>query len=126
LRILLDTHAFLWWRLDAPELSKRVRDLLLDPSTQVHVSAVVGWEIAVKRALGRLVFDGTVADAVAEEGFEPLPIRLAHTDGLAALPMLHRDPFDRLLVAQARSEGLALVTCDAQVRSYEGFVSIWD
>ncbi len=111
--------------MDAPELSARVRELVTDPGNDVLVSAVVGWEIAIKRTLGRLTFIGTVADAVKEEGFTPLPVCLAHTDGLAALPLLHRDPFDRLLIAQARVEGVPLVSRDPAIQAYEGLAVLW-
>ena len=118
MRLLLDTHVFLWWRADAPELPERVRETLGDSSNDAYVSSAVALEIIIKRALGKLIFDGSVADAVAEEGFFPLPIALAHTDEVARLPEIHRDPFDRLLVAQARVESLTLVTADPQIRKY--------
>jgi PIN domain nuclease of toxin-antitoxin system len=120
LRLLLDTHIFLWWRADAPELPTAARSAVLDPANEIFVSAAVGWEIAIKRALGRLDFDGRVTDAVKEEGFSPLPIQLPHTDEVARLPEIHRDPFDRLLIAQARVESLTLLTVDPDVRKYPG------
>jgi PIN domain nuclease of toxin-antitoxin system len=111
---------FLWWRASAPELPARARAAVLDGANDVYVSAVVAWEIVIKRALGKLEFDGSVGDAVEEEGFLSLPIGLAHTDEVARLPAIHRDPFDRLLVAQARTESLTLVTGDPNVRRYPG------
>ena len=120
MRILVDTHVFLWWRADAPELPLRFRRELGNPENEVLVSAAAAWEIVIKRALGRLEFEGSVAAAVAEEGFTPLGVTLAHVDEVAALPDLHRDPFDRLLVAQARREGLVLATRDPFIRKYEG------
>jgi PIN domain nuclease of toxin-antitoxin system len=119
-KLLLDTHIFLWWRADAPELPERVRDAVADTANDVYVSSAVGWEIVIKRALGKLEFDGRVADAVAEEGFLPLPVQLVHVDELVRLPDIHRDPFDRLLVAQARLESLTLVTGDPRIRQYSG------
>jgi PIN domain nuclease of toxin-antitoxin system len=119
-RLLLDTHVFLWWRADAPELPLRARAAIIDVANAVYVSAAVAWEVAIKRALGKLDFDGSVADAVAEEGFLPLPIQLHHADELARLPNHHRDPFDRLLIAQARTESLTMVSCDVQIGRYPG------
>ncbi|MGE0790138.1 MAG: type II toxin-antitoxin system VapC family toxin [Sandaracinaceae bacterium] len=120
MRLLLDTHVFLWWRADAPELAAGAREAILDTSTEVYVSAAVAWEIVIKRALGKLDFEGAVADAVREEGFTPLGVSLEHVDAVARLEPHHRDPFDRLLVAQARVEGLTLVTVDPLVRAYAG------
>lgn len=119
MRLLLDTHVFLWWRLDAPELGPAARSVLEDPATRVYVSAAVGWEIVIKRALGRLEFEGDVHAAIVEEGFDPLPIRVEHADAVADLPALHADPFDRVMIAQARLEGLTLVTHDRIIRRYE-------
>lgn len=125
MKLLLDTHAFLWWRADAPELGPAARKAIGDASNEVLISAVVAWEIVIKRSLGKLVFEGGVAEAIAEEGFRPWPVLVSHTDELARLPDHHRDPFDRLLVAQARADGLTLVTADAWIREYEG-VAILD
>jgi PIN domain nuclease of toxin-antitoxin system len=120
MRLLLDTHVFLWWRADAPELGNPMRAALLDASNNVYVSAAVAWEIIIKRALHKLEFEGSVADAVADEGFLPLPIEIRHTDELARLQDHHRDPFDRLLIAQARTESMTLVTADPRVKQYAG------
>jgi PIN domain nuclease of toxin-antitoxin system len=119
-RLLLDTHIFLWWRADAAELPAPAREAILDQANDVYVSTAVGWEICIKRGLGKLEFEGRVADAVAEEGFLPLPLELAHADEVARLPDLHRDPFDRMLIAQARVESLTLVTSDPRIRQYTG------
>lgn len=119
MRLLLDTHVFLWWRLDAPELSVEARRLIADGGNRILVSAAVAWEIVIKRALGRLEFEGDVGDAIAEEGFEPLPVTVRHADAVARLPLRHRDPFDRVQIAQARAEGLTLVTHDEAIRRYD-------
>jgi PIN domain nuclease of toxin-antitoxin system len=119
-RLLLDTHIFLWWRADAPDLPARAREAILDAGNEVYVSSAVAWEIVIKRSLGKLDFEGLVAVAVAEEGFLPLSVHLDHTDELGRLPDIHRDPFDRLLVAQARIESLTLVTTDPRIRQYAG------
>ena len=116
MRILLDTHVLIWWdegaRLRA-EATRAIRD-----ADQVYVSAVSGWEIAIKTALGRLRPRRTVADAVAESGFEELPMCLRHAEALGRLAPHHRDPFDRMLAAQALAEGLTLVSRDPAFQPY--------
>ena len=116
MRLLLDTHALIWWDEGTglrPAAVRAIRD-----ADQVYVSAVCGWEVAIKASLGRLRTKRAVADAVAESGFEELPVRLRHAEAVARLPRHHRDPFDRMLVAQALVEGLALVTRDRAFRPY--------
>ena len=119
MRMLLDTHVFLWWRMDAPQLEEAARSALTDVRNEIFISAAVAWEIVIKRALGKLEFHGDVRAAIHEEGFAALPIRVEHCDALAALPPLHRDPFDRVLIAQAVTERMTLVTHDEQVKRYE-------
>lgn len=104
MRLLLDTRAFLWWRMGA-RLSSGARLALQGPGNDVFVSAVVAWEIVVKRALGKLEFRGSVDAAIADEGFRALPLAVAHVDELAALPDHHRDPFDRALSTLGGSGG---------------------
>lgn len=116
MQLLLDTHALIWWDGGA-RLSREARTAIAD-AEQVYVSAVSGWEIAIKTALGRLRPLRTVAEAIEESGFEELPIRLRHAVALATLPPHHRDPFDRMLVAQAQVDGLTLVTRDAAFEAY--------
>ena len=116
MRLLLDTHVLIWWDLGATLTPRAVR--AIHEADQVFVSAVTGWEIAIKSSLGRLATRRSVSTAVAESGFEELPVRLLHAEQVAGLPWHHRDPFDRLLVAQARSERLTLVTRDRVFRKY--------
>jgi PIN domain nuclease of toxin-antitoxin system len=119
-RLLLDTHAFLWWCGDDPRLGDVERQAIRDGANEAYLSAASVWEMAIKQALGRLQVPEPVSAAAARLGFEPLPIAFAHAEATALLPPLHRDPFDRLLVAQARTEGLTLVTSDPMIRAYPG------
>lgn len=116
MRLLLDTHVLIWWD-EGARMSTRAMDAIR-AAEQVYVSAVTGWEIAIKSSLGRIETSREVARAVAESGFEELPVRLSHAEVLRALPWHHRDPFDRMLVAQARSEGLTFVTRDRTLKRY--------
>jgi PIN domain nuclease of toxin-antitoxin system len=119
LRFSLDTHIFLWAVTGDDRLPATVADALLQVDADVYVSAVCVWEAAIKSSLGRLsVEPARLVGAVQDSGFTELPITAAHAAATAGLEPLHRDPFDRLLIAQARVEGLTLVTVDAQVRVY--------
>ena len=117
MRLLLDTHVLIWWDENA-RLSRAARDVI-ESADQVYVSAVSGWEIALKASLGRLRPVRTVAEAIADSQFEELPLRLRHTEVLAKLPWHHRDPFDRMLIAQAESERLTIVTRDRAFVDYK-------
>jgi PIN domain nuclease of toxin-antitoxin system len=116
-RILLDTHVVIWW--DEGKRLSREADRAIRTAEQVYVSAVSQWEIAIKTALGRLKPRRTLEEAVEDSGFEELPVRLRHGVALAAVPLLHRDPIDRMLVAQATAEGLTLVTRDSVFDDYD-------
>ena len=122
MRLLLDTHAFLWWIGDDPRLSRRAAALIADGANQVHVSAASAWEIVVKKGLGRVEvpepIDRFLVAQLETNAFLPLPIHVRHALGLAALPDIHRDPFDRILVAQAVAENLSLVTGDRMLGRY--------
>lgn len=117
MRLLLDTHVLIWWDAGMP-ISRGAIEAIRE-ADQVYVSAVSGWEIAIKAALGRLDTKRRVVDAVAESGLEELPMRVAHAEAVGSLPGHHRDPFDRMLVAQAKAEGLTLVTRDRELRLYD-------
>jgi PIN domain nuclease of toxin-antitoxin system len=116
-RLLLDTHVLIWWDEGAALSHEAVA--AIQEAEQVYVSAVTGWEIAIKASLGRLETTRTVVDAVIESGFEELPVRLAHAQAVEVLPWHHRDPFDRMLVAQAREEGLTIVSRDRVMPQYD-------
>jgi PIN domain nuclease of toxin-antitoxin system len=117
-RLLLDTHVYLWWRTARSRLSSHVIEAI-ETEVDVAVSAVSAMEVAVKQALGKLVDEPALLDDPVEHDLQSLPITWAHASELRRLPLLHRDPFDRLLVAQARVEGCTLVTADEQVRAYD-------
>ncbi|MDR3750318.1 MAG: type II toxin-antitoxin system VapC family toxin [Terracidiphilus sp.] len=119
MKLLLDTHAFLWWDSNDAHLPGALRAAIASPGNEVYVSAVTVWEIAIKRASGKLIFGKAVAKAIEEHEFLPLPITVEHAEWAGSLPQLHRDPFDRLLVAQAHLEGMVLVTVDEQILRYE-------
>ena len=117
-RLLLDTHVLLWWLADAPSLGQHTRQILADARHEVHVSAASGWEISIKKALGKLEAPDDLETIIEEEGFQLLPISFFHGEQAGALPPHHADPFDRMLVAQAQAEGLVLVTADTAIPRY--------
>jgi PIN domain nuclease of toxin-antitoxin system len=116
--LLLDTHALLWWWQDEP-ISDEAAARIADPDVLVAVSAASIWEIAIKRELGKIRFEGPLAAEVHASGFEPLPVVADHAEAAGRLPSLHRDPFDRMLVAQAQVEGLTIVSRDRQLAAYD-------
>lgn len=116
--LLLDTHALLWW-LGGERLDEDATERISDPSTLVAVSAASIWEAAVKSALGKLDVPEPLGRAALEEGFEPLPVTFDHAELAGRLPRHHRDPFDRMLVAQAQGEGLTIVTRDLAFDAYD-------
>ncbi|MFW3461819.1 type II toxin-antitoxin system VapC family toxin [Streptomyces microflavus] len=118
MRLLLDTHVILWWLADSDELSDQVKDLL-DTEPTVHLSAVSAWEIAIKQSLGKLDGPDDLAERVRDSQFTSLPITAGHGVRAGRLPALHRDPFDRILVAQAQIEGMTVVTRDKWIPQYD-------
>lgn len=125
--LLLDTHTFIWWIEDSPRLSKRARAAIGKPD-DCFLSLASCWELAIRISLGRLhlsqPLDRFVAEQTAANGFRPLALLLPHAARVATLPFHHRDPFDRLLAAQALEEGLAIVSADRIFRRY-GVKRIW-
>jgi PIN domain nuclease of toxin-antitoxin system len=117
-RLLLDTHVFLWWRADPSRLTPAVRQLIATAEI-VFVSAASAWEAAIKASTGRLDLPDTIEAGVLASGFERLLITFSHAERAAGLPAHHRDPFDRMLVAQAQAEGLTLVTHDRLLAPYD-------
>ena len=127
MRILLDTHVFLWTLDDSPKLSRSARELMTAPGNECLVSAVSFWEIAIKASLRRKDFRVDAAaliDAAVAAGLKHLPFVAAHAVHVARLPRHHHDPFDRALIAQAVLEPLTLLTCDAALARYGGSVRV--
>lgn len=120
---MLDTCALLWWRSDDPKLSREARHAI-EVASEVFVSAVSAWEISIKTGLGKLQVPDLVSDALPTLGLIELPITIAHGERAGALPLHHRDPFDRMLVAQAQHERLRLVTRDRAFEPY-GVSVLW-
>ena len=128
MRLLLDTHAFLWWLIDDRQLSQAARQAIADDGNDVLVSAVSAWEIATKRRIGRLpaaeALAGNVAGTIALESFEELPISVDDACRAGALPGPLNDPFDRMLIAQALSRDLDLVSNETVFERY-GVRRLW-
>ena len=117
-RFLLDTHTLLWWLNDSPQLGPRCRQMISNDRNQVFVSAATTWEISIKMAIGKLRAPEDMDSVVEDEGFSKLPISLYHGQLAGSLPAHHRDPFDRMLIAQAQAEGLILITADENISLY--------
>ena len=121
MKLLLDTHILLWWTAGDRHLSRDMREVIASPDNEIAVSAATFWELAMKQQLRRIEIDlEDLHKAVKADGFVEMPIEIAHTLQLQALPDLHRDPFDRLLIAQSIESGSRLVTRDEQILSYAG------
>jgi PIN domain nuclease of toxin-antitoxin system len=119
MNLLLDTHVVLWWLDDNPTLSKRGRDLISDERNLIFLSAVVVWEIRIKQALGKLKIPRNFRKVLDDQAFEILDITLEHAYAIGDLPQHHRDPFDRMLIAQAKVEGLTILTRDDRFKKYK-------
>jgi PIN domain nuclease of toxin-antitoxin system len=129
MRYLLDTHVILWFLEDSERLSEQAAAIIESGQAQdgIAISVASLWEFVIKHSLGKLHFDGGVASLhtmIAANGWSVMPIVQSHLESLSSLPFLHRDPFDRLLVATALSDGLTLVTADENIHSY-GVLWVW-
>ncbi|HYH37070.1 MAG TPA: type II toxin-antitoxin system VapC family toxin [Azospirillum sp.] len=119
MRLLLDTHTYLWWESDSPRLAGAARDAIADPQNEICVSIVSLWEVAIKVRLGKLDADlAQLMEGLGENGFKLLAVQPRHVLETVRLPLHHKDPFDRLLIATARVEGLTLVSDDARLPLY--------
>ena len=119
MKLLLDTHILLWWLTHDPKLSQAETAIITDPDNLVFVSAATAWEIAVKKMIGKLEAPDDLPIALAANSFLELPITIEHSQKLYKLPLHHHDPFDRIMVAQAMSEDLTLMTRDAKIAIYD-------
>lgn len=119
MKLLLDTHALLWWLTDFEKLSTATHDAIAGGEYEIFVSYAAIWEILIKSAKGKLRPPEGIAERCHAENFELLPIALSHIEETAQLPLLHDDPFDRIMVAQARCENLVLVSNDRLITQYE-------
>jgi len=128
MRALLDTHVFLWWNMDDPQLSSAAREIISDGRNELFFSAASAWEIAIKTARGKLLLpeppERYVAKRMALHQLQPLPIQLSHALRVFELPDLHRDPFDRLLIVQSILEDLPILTQDENIQRYS-VKTIW-
>ncbi len=128
MRLLLDTHAFLWFILNDSQLGPTARTAIIDPNNDVEISPATYWEIAIKIRTGKYVLPGPyeafLAGQIRANSFKILPVEIRHTSLLTALPFHHRDPFDRLLVAQALVEAIPIVSADAALDAY-GVNRLW-
>jgi PIN domain nuclease of toxin-antitoxin system len=127
-RLLLDTHAFLWFITDDPKLSALARELIADPNNEVLISPVSYWETAIKVSIGKYPlstsYETFITQGIDGNGFKILPIEPGHATILATMPFHHRDPFDRMLVAQAQVEKISVVSNDAVLDLY-GVSRLW-
>ena len=128
MRALLDTHTFLWWNLDAPQLSAHVREFIQDGQNEIYLSVASAWEIAIKHGKGQLALpespENYIANRLTLHRFTPLPIQMSHALQVHKLPAIHQDPFDRLLVAQSQMEDLPLLSADTEIGQYDVTI-IW-
>ena len=121
---LADTQALLWWLSDDEQLSARAREVIAKGEMRVYFSAASVWEAEIKAAAGKLVMQDDLLEALEADGFIELAMTAWHARDAARLPALHRDPFDRMIVAQARAEGLTVITADPKVADY-GAIVLW-
>lgn len=119
MNLLLDSHVFVWWCEGNRRLSRQVHEAVAAPANMVHVSLVTAWELAIKESVGRLRLPEPFEAMLEQAGFDLLQVSLDHVRAVARLPFHHRDPFDRMLVAQAQHEGLVLVSADPHIARYD-------
>jgi len=128
MKVLIDTHTFLWWNTEDPLLSARAREIIADGQNEVFLSAASVWEITIKTAKGRLILPQPpalyISSRVSLYRFRSLPIQISHATHVFELPPYHHDPFDRMLIVQSQLESLPLVTKDEDIQKYD-LETIW-
>ena len=128
MKVVLDTHAFLWWITDDDRLSPDARSIIANRENELFLSAATCWEIAIKAKLGRIHFPGKLDSFIAKQlelsDIYSLPIHMSHALNVYNLPNHHRDPFDRLIIAQAQLEKMSILTMDPQIARY-GVKVVW-
>ena len=117
-KLLLDTHVFIWFLQGNTSLGDKTRAAISDPQNDIYVSAASLWEMSIKKALGKLTYPEGLNGRIEQLGFLPLAIDLFHGEQAGSLPDIHKDPFDRMLIAQAQAEGLTLLTTDSVIPRY--------
>jgi PIN domain nuclease of toxin-antitoxin system len=129
MRALLDTHVFLWWITDAPQLPPSIRELIADGGNELFLSAASCWEIAIKAGLGKITLPGHpdrfISDQMVSNAVQALPIEASHALHVFHLPPYHRDPFDRIIIAQAQLESMPIITSDPLFPKYK-IKTIWE
>jgi PIN domain nuclease of toxin-antitoxin system len=123
-RLLIDSHALVWWFENSPALSIPARNAIADPSNEVLISVAAVWELMIKVSTGKLSLPADIERMVVGEGFAVLPISFVHLRGIPALLRIHRDPFDRMMIAQALAEGIPIATSDRVFAAY-GVQIVW-
>jgi PIN domain nuclease of toxin-antitoxin system len=128
MNLLLDTHAFLWWVTDDPQLSATVQSMIAEPNNTIYFSVISAWEIIIKYQSGKLKLPEPattyISSRLTTNNFSTLPVEIAHVMGVASLPNYHRDPFDRLLIAQSQVQQIPIATVDNLICQYPVTV-IW-
>ncbi len=118
MNVLLDTHVFYWWQTDPKRLTREEHECISNPENTIYVSYATAWEMEIKKALGKLRLEDDWMESIQRQSFKWLPIQREHLLALRTLPAHHRDPFDRMLVAQAQSENLTILSHDENVLKY--------
>jgi PIN domain nuclease of toxin-antitoxin system len=123
-RLLIDSHTLIWWRVGSPALGVAARSAIADPANEVLISIAALWELTIKESSGKLTLPDDLETMVADEGFSVLGVSFAHLRSFGTLPRLHRDPFDRMMIAQSLSDGVPIATADRVFAAY-GVQIVW-
>lgn len=118
MQYLLDTHVILWWLTDPKKINRKANKIIGDRENKIFISSASFWEMAIKKSIGRLTLPHNLIETLISEGFETLPILPEEGLGVADLPLLHSDPFDRLLIIQAKFQDLIIITNDSKIKEY--------